>query len=412
MDGSRQSPTPLAGVTDGRRSRRWGRWIVLLAGLALIGGGVWAWQAGRAERAAEAAERETAPVTRGDLSVTITAVGTLQPRNVVSVGSELSGVVATVHAEANDTVAAGAPLADLDTSLLHAQAEQTGAAVRAAEASVTQARVNLHAAKRELERVRGLVAATAAAQGELDSAETTAAQAESSLQLALAQLAQARAAASASATNLRKAHIVSPIAGVVLERNVEPGQAVVSALQATTLFKVAEDLRHMELSVAIDEADVGQVLVGQRADFTVAAWPDRVFAAEVTKVHLSPDAGQQVVTYAAELSVENPDLVLLPGMTATVKVVARSWDDALLVPNAALRYTPPGDSSPPPAPREGRRYARVWIPEGDGARPVEVLPLATDGRHTVVEAPDLPVGTELVVAAAKPAPARVGPPHP
>ncbi len=359
-------------------------WVVGLGGLAAavgMAGLLWMPRGGKA-----ASDFHTAPVERGDLEVTVTAVGKLQPLDEVTISSELSGIVREVYVAANDQVTAGQVLAELDTQVLTAQARQSHAQVEAMQASLQQALVNLEQAQLTYERNKSLAASGAVSQANLDQARTSYEASVAAVGLAQAQLRQARASDEAAHTNLGKAQVVSPIDGVVLERNVEPGQAVVSALQAATMFRVARDLSRMMVEVELDEADVGRIKAGQRADFTVAAYSDRVFDASVEKVDLAPmSSATDVVTYGAELHLDNPDQALRPGMTATVAIATEAFEDVVLVPNAALRLEPEGDDLPPPVPREGRRVGRVWTLVDGELEPVEVMPLATDGRMTAIE---------------------------
>ncbi len=253
----------------------------------------------------------TSPVERDTLAVKVTAVGSLEPSNLVSVSSELSGIVARVMVDENDAVTAGQLLAELDTELLAAQARQSRASVNASEATLAQALATVEGAASDWQRAKTLHASGTVSQAELERAQTAHRQAVAGYALGEAQLQQARASSQAAQTNLDKARVVSPITGVVLERDVEVGQAVVSSLQAATLFRVAEDLRKMTVDVEVDEADVGRIHAGQSADFTVAAYPDRVFEAEVVKVNLAPKGTSEVVTYIATLSLENPEMKLL-----------------------------------------------------------------------------------------------------
>jgi HlyD family secretion protein len=327
----------------------------------------------------------TSTVERGTLAVKVTAVGSLEPSNLVSVSSELSGIVARVMVDENDAVTAGQLLAELDTELLRAQARQSRASVSASEATLAQALATIQGAALDWQRAQRLHASGAVSQAELERAQTAHRQAVAGYALGEAQLLQARASSQAAQTTLDKARVVSPITGVVLERDVEVGQAVVSSLQAATMFRVAEDLRKMTVDVEVDEADVGRIHAGQSADFTVAAYPDRVFEAEVVKVNLAPKGTSEVVTYVATLSLENPEMKLLPGMTATASITAEVFDDVLVVPNAALRFSPPDQDLPAPEPVDGRRRARVWTLQDDVPSPVLVFPKATDGRRTAVE---------------------------
>lgn len=378
------------------RRRLW-PWVAL--GIPLVGGLVWVALPGGSS---ELAPYELGLVERGTLTVDVTAVGKLQPVDEVSIGSELSGIVRHVYVRANDPVRAGQVLAELDSQVLEAQARQTHAAVDAAAATLQQGRVNVRAAKREIDRAEGLAARGAISAVALEQARTSWEVSVAALALAEAQLRQVQATDAAAQTNLEKTRIVTPIDGVVLERNVEPGVAVVSALQAATLFRVARDLQEMKVEVEVDEADVGRIEPGQRADFTVAAHRDRVFDAQVVDVGLAPLTSSEVVVYGAELRVANPDLELRPGMTATASIATETLQDVLLVPNAALRFQPEDVDLGPPEPREGRRVGRVWTWSGSELTPVEVLPLSSDGRRTAIESGVLDDGSEVVVGTRKP----------
>jgi len=342
---------------------------------------------------------QTQPVELGDLEVTVTAVGKLQPVDEVMVSSELSGIVRSVHVDTNDRVTAGQILAELDTQVLTAQARQSHAQVEAMQASLKQALVNTEQFRLTLDRTQALADQGAVSQASLDQARASYEGSVAAVALAEAQLRQAWASDEAAHTTLGKAQVVSPIDGVVLERNVEPGQAVVSSLQVATMFRVAGDLSRMMVEVELDEADVGRIEVGQAADFTVAAYAERVFDAQVAKVDLAPmPTVSDVVTYGAELHLDNPDQALRPGMTATVAIATEAYERVVLVPNAALRFVPEGDTSAPPAPREGRRVGRVWTLVDGELESVEVMPLATDGRMTVIEG-HLNPGESVVVRA-------------
>lgn len=350
---------------------------------------------------------ETAPLTRGTLTVEITAIGTLEPLHTVEIGSEISGVVSQVYVETNDTVTAGQVLAELDRALLESELRRTRAAFKAAQAATVQARLNADAAARDLVDTRSLHAARAVSDVALEQAQTASRLAVAGVALAAAQADQANAAMASAQTQLDRTTITTPLSGVVLARNVDPGQAVVSSLQAAVLFEVAERLDHMSVDVEIDEADIGQVRAGQTADFTVAAWPDRVFSAVVHKVEMAPGAGSQVVTYIACLHLDNPDALLRPGMTATARIQTATWEDALLVPNAALRWAPEAQADlPPPAPRDGKRVQRVWrlADPGGEPEPVEIVLSATDGRDSLVLEGDVAAGDLLAIGAARAAP--------
>jgi HlyD family secretion protein len=264
--------------------------------------------------------------------------------------------------------------------------------------------------------VARLSAGKVPSQAELAGAQAGLARARADEASARANVIDARAALSVDETNLRKAAIRSPIDGVVLSRSVDPGNAVAASLQAVTLFTLAEDLAQMKLQVNVDEADVGQVRVGQKARFSVCAYPSRNYPATVTRVGFGSTTKDNVVTYVTELSVDNTDLTLRPGMTATAVIAATERNDVLLVPNAALRFTPPSGEAAaassgvvsklvPRMPRQGTRRVgtntaaarQVWVLRGGGAVAVEVTPGASDGRLTEVASAELEPGMAVIV---------------
>ncbi len=314
-------------------------WLVLL--VAVAGGLGWYLLGSRTSQQGPTFVTEAA--TRGNLSVTVSANGTLQPTRSVNIGSELSGTVARVLVDVNDRVVRGQVLAELDTARLTDQTRRSRAAVASAEAKIASATATAGEARGNLarmEEVSRLSGGKVPSQAELATARATLERALADANVARAALADATAALSADETNLRKGSIRSPIDGLVLTRSVDPGNAVAASLQAVTLFTVAEDLTRMLLKVNVDEADVGQVREGQSATFTVSAWPDRRYPAKIVRVGFGATTKDNVVTYIAELEVVNADLTLRPGMTATATITATERRDVLLVPNAALRFTP------------------------------------------------------------------------
>ena len=384
----------------------------------------------------------TEKVRRGNLTVTVSATGNLQPTNQVEVGSEQSGLVTQVFVDNNDRVAAGQPLARLDTARLQdtiAQAQaglaSAQAQVATAEASAAQARANL-ARQEEVYRVSG---GRVPSETELDAARAENRRAVAGVRSAQAQVATARAQLSSAQTNLSKATIYSPVTGVVLSRQVDPGQTVAASFQAPVLFTIAEDLAAMKLEVRVDEADVGAVRDGQRATFTVDAYPGRTFPAQVTRVDVGANASGSttsgssaaasgtgsVVAYTAELSVQNSQLLLRPGMTATAEIVTSERRGALLVPNAALRFSPERDAAAQkgqaggitsvlvPRPGRGGRGNRaqrevsigrgsrqtVYVLGDDGSpRPIQVVTGETNGSETEIVGGELNEGMEVITA--------------
>jgi len=341
-------PADLQTLLEEHQRPWWKRtttWIALAA-LALAAGGWWLWQ--DHSRAAAAPRYVTQPVTRGNLAISITATGTLQPTRSVAVGSELSGTVTRVLVDVNDRVKKGQLLVELDRAKLQDSVNASRAALQSARATQTQAEATLRESKASLarlEEVQRLSGGKLPAATELDTARATADRAAAAQAVAMAGVAQAAATLATNETNLSKAAIRSPIDGVVLVRNVEPGYAVAASLQAVTLFTLAEDLASMKLSVNVDEADVAQLKNGQRARFTVASQPGREFAAVVSRVAFGSTTTDNVVTYTTQLDVDNSDLVLRPGMTATATIATTERNGVLLVPNSALRFAPAGEGA-------------------------------------------------------------------
>ena len=408
---------------DGGRRRAWWRrpapWIALLLLVAALAA-AW-WWTGRREAAA-APRYETQPVTRGALTVTVTANGTLQPTNQVAVGSELSGTVVQVFVDVNDRVRRGQVLAELDTARLQDQVTGARASLAAAQARVLQAQATRSEARDNLARlveVQRLSGGQVPSASELSAAQAAAARSEADEASAKAAVAEAQAALSSAETNLRKASIRSPIDGVVLARNVDPGNAVAASLQAVTLFSLAEDLTQMTLQVNVDEADVGQVREGQKASFTVSAHPNRRYPATIGRIAYGSTVKDNVVTYLADLNVPNPDLSLRPGMTATATITTIEHADVLLVPNAALRFTPsaaqpqapaqdaslatrlmprpPVSGQPRRAGTDTSRVRQVWVLRDGEPVAVPVTPGASDGRLTEVTSEQLQPGMAVIV---------------
>ena len=322
----------------------WYRRRVLWAGavlLLLVAGGLWWWLASRAANAVPA--YNTQVVARGDLTLTVTANGTLQPTRSISIGSELSGTVLKVNVDVNDRIKKGQVLVVLDTAKLNDQILRSKAVLASAIAKVAQTAATVQEATATLGRlqeVARLSGGKVPSKAELDSARATLARAVADDASARAGVKDAQAALSTDQINLSKASISAPSDGVVLTRSVDPGNAVAASLQAVTLFTVAEDLTQLRLWVYVDEADVGAVKVGQDATFTVAAYPTRKFPAHITRVGFGSTITDNVVTYLTYLDVDNSDLSLRPGMTATATITATQRKDVLLVPNTALRFTP------------------------------------------------------------------------
>ncbi len=314
-------------------------WVLLavLAG-ALYGG--WTWYKDSKENKISYV---TTKAENGNLGVEVSANGTIQPVRTVSIGSELSGIVRAVNVDVNDQVKKGEVLIELDDTKLKASVERAKANLDLSKAALAEAKATFKEAKAKLNRlneVRKLSGGKSPSKTEIESQEALVARAEASILSAEARIVDSEEALKSSQSDLSKTKIVAPIDGIVLTRKVEPGYAVAASLQAVELLTLATDMKELELQVNVDEADVGAVKPGQKAYFTVSAYPDKKFPADITKVAFGSTKTDNVVTYVTYLNVKNPDLALRPGMTATANILTVAIKDGLLVPNTALRFKP------------------------------------------------------------------------
>ncbi len=404
----------LATQGGGGFLRRW-RVPLILVVLALVG--IY-FLFGRNGEDGKVQYRTTA-VTTDTLVVKVSATGQLEPTNQVKVGSEMSGTVETVFVDDDDRVTKGQVLAVLDLSKFKDAVARSRAAVGVAQASVAQAQATVTEARVRIERYREVAQLSGGkvpSKTEMDAAEAELARAVANVASAQASVAQAQAALRSDETDLKKAHIRSPINGLVLERAVDPGQTVAASLQAVTLFTLAEDLSKMELKVDIDEADVGQVKAGLPASFSVDAWPGRRFEAHITRVGYNAINTDGVISYPGVLQVDNSDLSLRPGMTGTAEITTLTHENAVLVPNAALRFSPPPPASAKkpsrgimgsmmmrpsrsravvsPSAADGSRT--IWVLRAGEAEAVQVKTGATDGRVTEILEGELEAGMDVI----------------
>ena len=314
-----------------------------IAVVAILGGGTWWWTARKGE-AADSAYR-TATIERGDIRVAISATGTLSAISTVTVGSQISGQVTDVLVDYNSEVKKGEVLARIDPSTYEAQIEQGNAQIANAQASLKQAQATLANAELDYTRKADLGRHKLVAQSDVDLARAARDQARAQVNAAQASIRQQTASTQTTRVNLDRTVIRSPVDGVVLTRTIEPGQTVAASLQAPELFTIAEDLSKMKIELAVDEADIGQVKVGQAVSFTVDAFADRQFRGQVQQVRLSATTTSNVVTYPVVVSVDNSDGTLLPGLTVNAEIEVSKRDDILKVSNAALRYKPTGEAA-------------------------------------------------------------------
>lgn len=425
MSSDRQAPvaTPDSGIhqTLGmnrpgglrRSTLKWLLFTVVIIVIAIAG-----WQI-FANGDSQSVHYKTANVKQGSLRITVTATGTLEPVNQVEVGSEISGTINAVLVDFNDRVKQGQVLARMNTDQLQARVDQANASLNLGRAQVKQSEATVIETRNNLQRARKLAETGMCSEQDCDSAQAAYDRAVANLESAKAQVVQAQATLDAEMTTLAKATIHSPINGIVLNRDVEPGQTVAASFQTPVMFILAENLTQMELHVDVDEADVGQVVVGQDALFTVDAYPGKSFPARITEVHFASQTIDGVVTYETVLSVDNSELLLRPGMTATADILVKQVKDALLVPNAALRFSPSefeqqtsGNGGlisnlmprPPqaPKPREeagngNNKPQRVWVLNDGMPVPIAVTTGSTDGIDTEITSGTIEPGMALII---------------
>ena len=425
MKKSTAAPADLQTLLGEDHPIRWWQrhslWVGLAA-LLIVVGGLYYWQAQQKSNAAPS--YVTTPLRKGQLVLNVTANGTLQPTRSVNIGSELSGTVKRVLVDVNDRVKTGQVLVELDTSKFIDQVTRSRASLAAAMATQAQSAATTKEARAALarfEEVARLSGGKVPSATELDSARAALDRAIAVEASAAANVDVARATLSTDETNLSKASIRSPLDGVVLSRSVDPGNAVAASLQAVTLFSVAEELTQLQLEASVDEADVGAVKVGQKASFTVSAYPSRRYPATIRRVAFGSTTTNNVVTFVTTLDVHNADLSLRPGMTAVATIVATERNDVLLVPNTALRFSPsakaaaassssgssilskmmprpPSSNAPKMAGTESNAPGthQIWVLRDGQAVAIAVTPGISDGRMTEVSGPDLKEGMAVI----------------
>ena len=416
-----ESVEEFLGEKDRPRWRRWAKyWVPALVILLLL------FALSRCSGGEDGPQYITQEVTEKSLDLTVTATGNLRPTNQVEVGSEVSGRIDDIRVDVNDRVARGQILAVINTEIIDDQIAQSRANLNAATAAVAQAQAGLKVNIAQLERLREVERISGGkvpSQTEMEQAEAAVARDKANVASARANVAAARAALSSSTTTRARAVIRSPVSGVVLARRIAPGQTVAASFNTPTLFVLAEDLSTMQLRVAIDEADVGQIESGQKATFTVDAYPGRRFPAAVERVDLASNTtaqnqagglsagGNSVVSYEARLSVANADGLLRPGMTATATVATESTGKQLLVPNGALRFRPDAEKeeegsvlNPQIGLEQKEQEAtigvgsqqQVQVLQEDGSlKAVDVVTGQSDGRMTVVKSKELRAGMKV-----------------
>jgi HlyD family secretion protein len=343
----------------------------------------------------------TAMAVRGDVVETVEATGTLGAVMTVQVGSQVSGTIKSLHADFNSIVGKGQVIARLDPSLFQAQVDQAEATIARLQADVDRARVALEDAQVKRDRARELFSRGLIPAAEVETAESTARQAQSSVTSAQAQVVQAGAALNQNRVNLSHTVIASPVDGIVISRNVDVGQTVAASMSAPTLFVIANDLADMQVDASVDEADVGRIRADQRVTFRVDAYPRDTFTGVVSQVRLQPVVQQNVVTYVTVIDVPNPDGKLKPGMTASVTIEVARAENVLKVPNAALRFQPAAETLAASARQTAsERGRRVWTLTDEQLQAVPVRTGISDGTTTAIVDGNLAENTTLVTAMA------------
>lgn len=409
------------GLGAGRRSwKKYAYWaapvVVLVVVIAAFAG------KGRGDQGKSQVRYRTEPAKRGDMTVTVTATGQLKPTRTVDVGSQVSGIVDAVPVKYNDHVKQGQVMARINTDKLDAQVLEDKAQLASARASVDNAKVTVRETEAEFKRMQDASQRSTAhivSQHDIDTAKAAYDRALVAVTTAEAAVTQAEATLKIDQTNLQFAVITAPVDGIVLTRAIEPGQTIAASFQVTTLFEIAEDLRKMILQVNIDEADVGQVREGQKVQFTVDAYPGRQFPGTITMLRYNATTTNNVVTYQAEISVENEDLLLRPGMTATATITVQSVKDALLVPNHALRFlpnltadaqggvfshifpAPPGMNKQDEQPTAALNNPRVWVLRDGRPAAIPVVLGLSDGKTTEIKSGAVEPGAALLVETLK-----------
>jgi HlyD family secretion protein len=398
-----------------RVMKRWGL-LVLLVVVAVTTLVIW-----KRQGDSNSMQYRTEEAVRGNLKVIVIATGTLKPTNSVDVGTELSGTVKDVEVDYNSKVKVGQVLARLDTTKLKETLTQSRAALESAKAKVLQAQATVNETRsklKQLQRVWKLSNGKVPSQSDIDAAKASFERAKADEASAKAGVSQAEATVQANETDISKSVIRSPINGIVLTRSIEPGQTVAASYETPLLFTLAEDLTKMELHVNVDEADIGKVREGQKATFSVAAYPNKTFEAQITQTRYGSSTTSGVVTYETVLKVDNSDLSLRPGMTATADITVRKVENAILIPSAVLRFAPqvPEEETPStgligallphaPSPESkqndnvftNKNQQRVWTLKDGKLSAVPVKVGSTDGSMTEIVNGDIKVGMALVV---------------
>ena len=331
-------------------------------------------------------------VARGEIVSSVTATGTVNAVTTVLVGTQVSGTIKTLYVDFNSPVKRGQLIAQIDPATFEAQVGQAKANLFSAKANLEKSEATVIDAKRTMERNRELVSENLIAQSDFDTAETNYETAKASVGEAKAQIAQTEAALKFAETNFQYTRIISPVDGVVISRNVDVGQTVAASFQTPTLFTIAQDLTKMQVDTNVDEADIGNVKVGQDVDFTVDAYPETTFKGSVWQIRNAPIIVQNVVTYDVVIKVENPELKLKPGMTANVSIITSFKKDILKIPNTALRFMPSEEE----VGKSVKKGLGIWIIKEGKPERIAIVTGISDGNYTELVSGALKEGQEVI----------------
>ncbi|HJX31473.1 MAG TPA: efflux RND transporter periplasmic adaptor subunit [Thermodesulfobacteriota bacterium] len=332
-------------------------------------------------------------VGKGEIVSSVTATGTVNAVTTVLVGTQVSGSIKNIYVDYNSPVKEGQLIAQIDPATFEAQVGQAKANVLAAQANLEKAKATLIDAQRTMNRNKELFFKGLIARSDLDTAETNYETAQASVSAQKSQIAQTEAALKFAETNLRYTRILSPVDGVVISKNVDVGQTVAASFQTPTLFTIAQDLTKMQVDTNVDEADIGNVEVGQDVDFTVDAYPETTFKGSVWQIRNAPIIVQNVVTYDVVIKVENPEIKLKPGMTANVSIIIAIKKEVLRIPNAALRFMPAekkiGESV--------KKGLGIWIIEKGEPQRIPIVTGISDGNYTELVSGSVKEGQEVII---------------
>lgn len=374
------------------------KYLIIGLLLLIMGGGGWFWMK---NSSSQTLEYLTAQAETKELITTVSATGNLEPTNTIDVGIEVSGTITEVLVDYNDHVTKGQLMARLDTTKLLSQVTSSKASLLRMQANISGSRASLSNAKNEHDRVHKMYTTTSGnypSKQTLDEADNALLLAKANVEAAIAQAAQANAELQANEDNLKKAIIVAPVEGIVLERKVESGQTVVASMQTPVLFKMAKSLSTMKVIVSVDEADIGEVKENQKVTFNVDAYPNRTFDGHITQLRLNSQMLNGVVTYDAVVEVINSDLSLRPGMTATAQIITGILPSVLTVPNAALRYTPPKEPKTKETQENKAMSGKsIWVLREGKPIQLEVSVGKSDGKATSINSPTLKAGDQVII---------------